>query len=60
MAEWEAEVKIRRNGRLITRDAALGETPAAALYLAVNDLERWADDPEAVEEAVARSRGRVS
>ncbi|MDP9903136.1 hypothetical protein [Arthrobacter bambusae] len=42
--EWEAEIKIRRNGRLVKRESALGETPKVALYFAENDLMRWAED----------------
>lgn len=50
MAEWEAEIKIRRNGRLVIRDAALGDNPAQALYAAHNDLSRWAaEHPETKE-----------
>lgn len=44
MAEWEAEIRIRRNGRLVYREAALGDAPDAALYAAHNDTERWAED----------------
>lgn len=46
-ARWEAEIRIRRNGRLVKRESALGDTPAAALYYARNDLERWAEDQDA-------------
>lgn len=42
VAEWEADIKIRRNGRLVRREISLGSTPEAALYFASNDLERWA------------------
>lgn len=42
MAEWEADIKIRRNGRLVRREIGGGSTPEAALYFASNDLERWA------------------
>ncbi|WNN96012.1 hypothetical protein SEA_HIRKO_62 [Arthrobacter phage Hirko] len=34
MAEWEADIKIRRNGRLVKRETALGDTPEFALYAA--------------------------
>lgn len=44
MAEWEAEIKLRRNGRLVEMERALGSTPEAALYNVHNDLERWAQD----------------
>ncbi|WP_180993334.1 hypothetical protein [Microbacterium testaceum] len=42
MAEWEAEIKIRRNGRLVRMERALGDNPESALYAVHNDLERWA------------------
>lgn len=38
--EWEAEIKIRRNGRIYRWEKALGDSPGNALYLVVNDLER--------------------
>lgn len=44
MAEWEADIKIRRNGRLVKRETALGNSAAAALYFAHNDLSLWAED----------------
>lgn len=43
-AKWEAEIRIRRNGRLVKRDSALGDDPASALYAVHNDLELWAQD----------------
>lgn len=51
--EYEAEVKIRRNGRIIRWEKALGDDPEFALDSATNDLrrdlqaefeERWARD----------------
>ena len=48
MAEWEAEIRIRRNGRLVTRESALGDSPESALYFAHNDLMLWAQDYEEV------------
>ena len=42
MAEWEAEIKIRRNGRLVRMERALGSTPETALYNVYNDMELWA------------------
>lgn len=42
MAEWEAEIKIRRNGRLVKMERALGDDPESALYFVHNDLELWA------------------
>jgi hypothetical protein len=42
MAEWEAEIKIRRNGRLVKVERALGDNPEAALYAVHNDFELWA------------------
>jgi hypothetical protein len=42
MTEWEADIKIRRNGRLVKRDTALGDIPEFALYAAYNDLMLWA------------------
>lgn len=42
MSEWEADIKIRRNGRLVKRETALGDTPESALYAAQNDLMLWA------------------
>lgn len=44
MTEWEADIKIRRNGRMVKREVALGDSPAAALYFASNDLVLWAED----------------
>ena len=41
-AEWEADIKIRRNGRMVQRVVALGDRPESALYFAHNDLELWA------------------
>jgi hypothetical protein len=41
---WEAEIKIRRNGRLVKWERAEGETPGAALAAVHNDLELWAQD----------------
>lgn len=44
MAVWEAEVKLRRNGRLVDRDSSGDcETPTQALWWAMNDLERRAE-----------------
>lgn len=45
MSVWEAEIKLRRNGRLVDRDSS-GEcaTPELALYWAMNDIERRAQD----------------
>lgn len=52
MAEWEADIKIRRNGRLVRREVSLGSTPEAALHFASNDLERWAQShPESGTES---------
>ncbi|HEU4754549.1 MAG TPA: hypothetical protein VFU47_15680 [Armatimonadota bacterium] len=44
--EWEAEIKIRRNGRLVKWERATGPTPGEALYAVHNDLERWTQDHE--------------
>jgi hypothetical protein len=44
VAEWEAEIKIRRNGRLVRMDRALGSTAETALYNVHNDMERWTQD----------------
>lgn len=41
MAEWEAEIKIRRNGRLVKMERALGSTAETALYNVHNDVELW-------------------
>jgi uncharacterized membrane protein len=38
--EWEAEVKIRRNGRIFRWEKALGGSAGDALYAVTNDLER--------------------
>lgn len=38
--EYEAEIKIRRNGRIVKWEKALGDTPLDALYAATNDLTR--------------------
>jgi hypothetical protein len=43
-ARWEAEIRIRRNGRLVKRESALGDDPAFALASVHNDLELWAED----------------
>lgn len=42
VAEWEAEIKVRRNGRLVKMERALGSTAETALYNAHNDVELWA------------------
>lgn len=44
MAEWEAEIKIRRNGRLVKMERALGDTPAGALWFVSTEVEAWATD----------------
>lgn len=45
MAEWEVEIKVRRNGRLVRKDSSgTCESAAFALYWASQDLSRWADD----------------
>lgn len=50
VAEWEAEIKLRRNGRLVEVAKALGGDPASALYFAHNDINLWARrHPESVE-----------
>jgi hypothetical protein len=55
VAEWEADIRIRRNGRLVKQESALADDPASALYLAHNDIERWAQDhSEAANEAPAQ------
>lgn len=41
MAEWEAEIKIRRNGRLVRMERALGDSAEWALYAVHNDVELW-------------------
>lgn len=46
MAEWEAEIKIRRNGRLVRMERALGSTAEAALYNVHNDMERWTQEQD--------------
>jgi hypothetical protein len=51
VAEWEAEIKIRRNGRLVEWERSLGSTPEEALYAVHNDLERWAQDHPDSQEA---------
>jgi hypothetical protein len=51
MAEWEAEIKVRRNGRLVQWEKADGRTPGEALYAVHNDIELWArDHPESQAE----------
>ena len=55
MAEWEADIKIRRNGRLVRREVTLGETPVSALYFAANDLHLWAaSHPESADSGEAQ------
>jgi len=44
MAEWEAEIKIRRNGRLVKWEKAFGSSPEGALYAVHNDLELWTQE----------------
>lgn len=44
MAEYEAEIKIRRNGRLVKWERALGSSAETALYNVHNDIELWAQD----------------
>lgn len=54
MAEWEAEIKIRRNGRLVKWEKSFGSSPEHALYAVHNDVELWAQDhdaPQATAEA---------
>ena len=46
MSEWEAEIKIRRNGRLVKMERALGSTAESALYNVHNDMELWAQDQD--------------
>lgn len=46
MATWQADIKIRRNGRLVKREISDAESAKFALYWASNDLERWCDDQE--------------
>lgn len=49
MPTWEAEIKIRRNGRLVKWERAEGETPGGALAAVHNDLELWAQDHDSGE-----------
>lgn len=50
VAEWEVDIKVRRNGRLVKRESALADNPRDALYFAKNDLMLWAEDhPDAKE-----------
>jgi hypothetical protein len=44
MAEWEVEIKIRRNGRLVKWEKATAVNPSAALYEVHNDMELWTQD----------------
>lgn len=44
VAEWEAEIKIRRNGRLVKMERALGSSAEVALYNVHNDMELWAQE----------------
>jgi hypothetical protein len=37
--EYEVKISVYRNGRRITFNDALGDTPSSALYRASNDLE---------------------
>lgn len=39
MAEYEVKVTVYRNGRRISFNDALGDSPTYALYAATNDLE---------------------
>lgn len=47
MPRWEAEVKIRRNGRIYKWEMAYGDTPLFALESATNDLFRDLETEEA-------------
>lgn len=42
--EYEAEIKIRRNGRLIKMERALGDTAEGALWFVGNEVEPWAQE----------------
>lgn len=46
-AQWEVEVKVRRNGRLWRRESALGDDPSIAFDAATNDLVRELNDQAA-------------
>lgn len=50
-AEWEAEIKIRKNGRLVKWEKSFGPNPKDALYAVHNDLELWAEDHSTEEQA---------
>ena len=41
---WEVKITVYRNGRRHKISDATGETASEALYVAHNDLERWAQD----------------
>lgn len=43
--EWEAEIRLRRNGRCVRIERALGDSAGQAIYAVTNDLEReyWGD-----------------
>ena len=44
--EWEYEIKLRRNGRMVKRFNALGDSAGTALWATSTDAELWADDEE--------------
>lgn len=54
MTEWEAEIKIRRNGRLVKMERALGSSAETALYNVHNDVELWTQRQESAEQESAR------
>lgn len=51
--EWEAEVRIRRNGRCVGIIKALGDTAGDALYNVTNDLGAALHDNPTGRDAVA-------
>jgi hypothetical protein len=44
MAEWEAEIKLRRNGRMVLCERSFGSTSEEALYAVHNDVQLWTQD----------------
>lgn len=44
MPNWECRISMYRNGRRVEFNDAMGDNPKDALYTAMNDLMRWAED----------------
>ena len=54
MALWDARISMYRNGRRVEISDAMGDNPKDALYNAMNDLMRWAEDHPESQVEVSR------